>query len=63
MNKEIEIFNDIKDNSKTERFNSNHFILHDAISDINKEYFVSDYCSRAPSEPSMTIDNYFERLK
>jgi hypothetical protein len=63
MNKGIEFPKDIKDNPKAEGFNSNRFMLHGAISDINKVYSVSDYCSRTPSEPSMTIDNYFERLK
>ena len=63
MNKGIELFRDIKDNPKTEGFDSNGFILHDPVSDINREYSVSDYCISTPSVPSMTIDDYLERLK
>ena len=61
MNKGIELFRDIKDNPKTQGGNSDR--LYEPVSDINKEYSVSDYCMSAPPISSMTIDDYLERLK
>jgi len=63
MNKGLELFRDIKDNPKTQGFGSDRSMLHEPVSDINKEYSVPDYCISAPPIPSMTIDDYIERLK
>ena len=63
MNRGIELFKDIKDNPKTERFDGAHFMLYEPVSDINEEYSVSNYCISTPPVSSMTIDDYIERLK
>jgi hypothetical protein len=63
MNKGIELFRYIRNNPKPMGFDSARYILYEPVSDINKEYPVSDYGISIPPVPSMTIDDYLERLK
>jgi hypothetical protein len=63
MNKEIELSRDIEDNPHTARFAGGRFMPYEPVSDITKEYSVPDCCIRTPRVPSMTIDDYIERLK
>ncbi|MGO9147938.1 MAG: hypothetical protein ACLQDF_16390 [Desulfomonilia bacterium] len=63
MNNGIELFKDVKDNPINQGFDSKRSRLYEPVSDRNKEYSVSDYGISTPPVPSMTIDDYLERLK
>ena len=59
MNSRIEL----EDIPVTQGFDSERYRLYEPASDLNREYPVSDYRIGTPRVPSMTIDDYIERLK
>ncbi|HVN71166.1 MAG TPA: hypothetical protein VMU10_04010 [Desulfomonilia bacterium] len=63
MEKEIKMLSELINDSKTCRYEDGHVVQYNRTSDMNKEYPVSDYPITTPPVPSMTIDDYFERLK
>lgn len=63
MNEGMELYRDIKSTSKTEESDNSLYRPYHAISGMNRGYSVSDYCISISSVPSMTIDDYLERLK